>query len=99
MRPNDRKYNISVSNQIKTGNVDVQAGCNGFTATNVGDTIVRVNDVLLYPGTIGTNLGDSVQIGGNENEIFAGYIKVVFNIGGANPNVQIVQKIFIDYQI
>lgn len=69
---------------------------NGFTVTNTGDTIVRVNDLILYPGTIGTNLGDSISFGGNENERYVGKLKVAFNLlPGVQPELEVVYKVFV----
>lgn len=72
------------------------ANCNGFTAVNTGDTIATVNDQVLYPGTIGTNVGDSMTVGGNAGEIFIGVITIIFVVPvGANPQVSINQKFYI----
>lgn len=69
--------------------------CNGFRAVNTGDEIAFVNDQILYPGVPGTNIGDSVTVGGNYGEIFLGNIKIVFAGGGAQPEVQIDQKFYL----
>lgn len=69
--------------------------CNGFTATNMGDDPVRVNDQLLYPGVIGTNVGDSMVIGGNYGEVYMGRILISFEGTGANPSVSIIQKFYL----
>lgn len=68
--------------------------CNGFFCVNVGDTIVRVNGHILYPGTPGTSLGDAVTFGGNAGEIYSGNIEIIFNTGGANPAVTVDQKYY-----
>lgn len=68
--------------------------CNGFTVTNIGNTIVRFNDQIFYPGVPGTSLGDSRSYGGNENEIYNGQFKVQFD-AGTQPQLEIVQKVYI----
>jgi len=70
--------------------------CNGFLATNTGDEIAFINDHVLYPGTVGTNIGDSKTFGGNLGEIYAGTIRIRFGAtGGVNPEVTIDQKQYI----
>lgn len=69
--------------------------CNGYMATNTGDTIVRVNGMILYPGVPGINIGDSITEGGNAGEVFLGNIKIAFDAGGAAPEVSIKQKYYI----
>lgn len=69
--------------------------CNGYIAVNTGDTIVRINGMVLYPGVPGTSVGDSMTEGGNAGEIFLGNIKIVFDGGGAAPEVSIKQKFYI----
>jgi len=67
-------------------------GCFAIMATNVGDTIVHVNDKILYPGIPGTNVGDSVVIGGLFGYEYKGFIRIVFTAPvGAAPQVEITQ--------
>jgi hypothetical protein len=67
-------------------------GCFAVMATNTGDTIVRVNDIILYPGVIGTNVGESTVIGGHYGYEYKGFIRIVFNTpAGAQPEVAITQ--------
>lgn len=68
--------------------------CNGFKATNTGAVIVRVNDEILYPGTPGTVIGDSITFGGNLGEVYKGIIKITFD-AGAGAEVTINQKQYI----
>jgi len=89
-----QKYNISVVTINKSGFVNVMENCNSWMVTNTGADIVEVNDMILYPGTVGTSLGDAKTIGGNENEVYAGNIKVSFRTL-VNPAVEIVQKAYL----
>jgi len=78
---------------------NVEELCNGFTVTNIGDTIVKVNEQIFYPGVPGVSLGDSRTYGGNEMEIYKGIIKVAFQIPiGANPQIELIQKVYIKSQ-
>lgn len=91
------KYDFQVNTYQTTQRVEVTRNCNGITFTNIGDTIVTVEGMVLYPGTVGTILGDSRTIGGNEGEILhKKQIVVTFNTGGANPNIEIIQKYYVD---
>ena len=89
-------YSFSVQNYQVSGFYTVEPYCNGFTVTNIGNTIVQVNDQIFYPGVIGVSLGDSRSFGGNQGEIYKGQIKVSFQFPlGTLPNIEVVQKIYI----
>ena len=91
------KYNFSTTLETISGFKEVVDKCNGFTVTNTGDTIVLVNDTILYPGTPGTFLGDSISFGGNRGEIYVGKIKVSFvQPVGVIPQLQLTQKFYVD---
>lgn len=70
--------------------------CNSITLVNTGDNIVTVENIILYPGTPGTSVGDSFSIGGNEGEILdKRYLRVVFSIPGSiQQQIMITQKYF-----
>jgi len=90
------KYNFSVAAYNSTQRVNVDPNCNGFTVTNTGDTIVRINDLILYPGVPGTSLGDSRTFGGNFGERYVGDIRIQFDQPlGANPLVEVIQKFYV----
>ncbi len=67
--------------------------CNGFIATNTGDTTVTVNGHILYPGVAGVSNGDAFVYGGNVGEVYHGNITLFFG-AGANPEVTIDQKYY-----
>lgn len=90
-----RRWNTTGANiYTKSGYVDVVKLCNGFTATNIGADIVRINEAILYPVVPGTSLGDSRTFGGNEGEIYVGTIRVAF-AAAVNPQVEIIQKFYV----
>jgi hypothetical protein len=80
-------YTPTSSPQIKP-----MPGCMGYMATNIGDGIVHVNDKILYPGVVGTNVGESVIIGGYYGYEFKGMIRLVFDQPvGAQPQIELTQ--------
>lgn len=88
------KYDYLVNLYNTTQRVEVLPNCASITITNTGDTICRVDGMIIYPGTPGTSLGDSRTIGGNEGEILSKRQLVVsFNTGGSNPQIEIIQRI------
>lgn len=94
-----RKYTTTTQVIQKSNWYDVQRLCNGFTVTNIGDTIFLFNDQIFYPGVPGTSLGDSRSYGGNEGEIYSGPLKVSFQLPlGANPQLELVQKVYLEDQ-
>jgi hypothetical protein len=91
------EYNLFVVNYQVSGWYDIEKNCNGFTVTNIGDTIVKVNDQIFYPGVPGTSLGDSRSFGGNEGEIYMGRLKVAFQTPlGVAPQIEVVQKVYVN---
>jgi len=92
-----QRFNYIVQIIQKSDWYNVELFCNGWTVTNIGDVVVKVNDQIFYPGVIGVSLGDSRSYGGNEGEIYKGVIKVAFQVppGGVNPQIELVQKVYI----
>lgn len=93
-----QKYNIAIGTYNTSQFIDVVENCNGFTFTNIGDTIAEVNGQVIFPSaTPLTALGDSRSIGGNEGEIYKGNMRLLFRTPlGAAPLVEIVQKLYIE---
>lgn len=91
------KFNYNTRVYTTSGRVPVAENCNCITFTNTGDTTVTIDDMVLYPGTPGSILGDSRSIGGNEGEILAKKDVVVsFSVpAGALPAVEITQKYYV----
>jgi hypothetical protein len=86
------KYNVITNSYNQNQNVPLDGNCNGWTAINIGTTIVTVNGIPLHPGTPGTNNGESFTIGGNAGEIFTGRISLTFATG--TGQVLIIQKFY-----
>jgi hypothetical protein len=90
------RFNIDVKTYTKSGDILLAAPVNGWTATNLGDTIAEINGIQLLPGVPGTSRGDSVTIGGNYGEKYIGPIRLAFaSPGGAVPLVEIIQKFYV----
>lgn len=77
----------------QNGNVPIDGKCNGWTAINIGTTLVNVNQIPLNAGVPGTNNGESFTIGGNADEVFEGRISVSFPSGAGV--VLIIQKYYL----
>jgi len=94
-----RKYNTQ-TNVYNTSQTAPRAKLlNGYVATNIGDTTVRVNGKILFPSTTpATVQGDAFSVGGNEGEIYVGdALDISFAVpSGPAPAVEIVQKFYID---
>lgn len=69
--------------------------CNGFTVTNIGTTIVTVDQEIYYPGVPGVSLGDSRTFGGNLGEIYRGGPIQVSFAAGAGSQISIIQKVYV----
>lgn len=88
-------YNISVQTYNTSQNVPVVTNCAGFMFTNLGDTIARVNGMVIYPSaTPATSLGDSRSIGLHKLDLYKGNIILSFDPGGLAPLVEIVQVFY-----
>lgn len=77
-----------------TQDVEVVKGCNAIIITNLGDTIVKVDEITLFPNASpSTAAGDTVTFGGHEGDLWnKKKIRVRFNNPlGANPLIEIDQ--------
>lgn len=90
---------MSADTFVESANIIVQENCFAVMFTNIGDTIARVNNMIVYPGVPGTSLGDSRTIGGHVLDIYKGNITLSFDVGGANPHIEIVQLYYLDAAI
>jgi len=98
-QPGSNGYNMTVNSYDSSQFVNVVKGCNSFTVINTGDTMVSVNGIPLFPSpTPATDAGDSVEIKGNELDIYQGNIKLEFAFPlGAAPSCVIIQQFYTAY--
>lgn len=89
-----RAFNITQQIHTAPGLYEVQPNCNCITVTNTGDAIVYFNGMVLYPGTVGSILGDSITVAGAEGEIYKGSIQIAFG-AGATPRAEVIQKYYV----
>jgi hypothetical protein len=91
------RYNWFPNTYNSSQQISVLDKCNSISFTNTGDETVTINGVkVLYPGTVGSILGDSFTIGGNYGEILSEKrISISFAGGGANPQIEIDQKVYV----
>lgn len=89
-------YDIIITPVITNQKFLIDRRCNSLTIINQGTTRITINEVLfLYPGTVGTNSGESFTFGGLRNELFSknGRIDISF-VNGMGVAV-VIQKIYI----
>jgi len=88
-----RGWNLSVIPYEQSQPIDVVENCFAVMFTNIGDTIARLNGMVIFPSaTPATSLGDSRTISGHWLDIFKGNLRLAFDTpGGANPQVEICQ--------
>jgi hypothetical protein len=89
-------YDIIAQTYTQGGEIAVDANCNGWTAINTGDIGVTVCGIMLkpYPAGHPELTGAAIAIPGNKWEVFSGRIWIVFEQGGADPQVTIIQKFY-----
>jgi len=92
-------YNFQAMEVRSQGYQNLYEYCNGVTIINQGNTEVWVNEVHLAASPLNVAAtdrfaGESLAIGGNENEVLNGRLKITFG-AGTIPLVVIVQKYFI----
>lgn len=93
-----RQYNMNVQFYRGPQSITVMRGCFAFMFTNVGDTIARVNQMIVFPSlTPLTSLGDSRSISGHLLDLYTGNMELKFEPlpGNVNPVVEIVQLFYI----
>lgn len=95
MRP-ARGYNMAVDVYTESESVVVVPNCFAFMFTNIGDTIARVNGMVIFPNTNpATGLGDSRSISGHLLDLYKGNITLSLQAPvGAAPAVEIVQLFY-----
>lgn len=84
---------------VRTQDVEVIRNCYSIMITNLGDTIVQINEITLFPSaTPATDAGDSITITGNEGDLLTmPKLRVRFaSPAGILPLVEIVQLYYKD---
>lgn len=91
------KYNWFTNTYDSSQQISILENCNSLSITNTGDDTVIINGTkILYPGTVGTSLGDSFTIGGNQGEVLdEKRITIAFAGVGVAPKVSIDQKVYV----
>jgi len=93
----DRNFNTTTKIVNLSGDLIREAGCNAIMFTNIGDTICRVNGMVVFPAAAPATLGDSRSFGGHKDEVFTGIIRVQFQQPvGVNPLLEVVQIFYTD---
>lgn len=94
-----RMYNMDVQTYSVSQTIPTTKGCFAFMFTNIGDTIARVNGLVVFPSaTPATSLGDSRTISGHELDLYVGNIDLTFDAiaPGVDQNVEVVQLFYTD---
>lgn len=92
-----RFYNNIVTIYGRSEQATMSKKCVRYMFTNTGDTIVKVNDMIVYPGVPGTSLGDSRAISSFEDDLYRGTLEIAFQQPlGANPQVEVVQIVLME---
>lgn len=91
-----RSYNMTVNIYAASALIIVQKNCFSFQFTNIGDTIARVNGMVIFPSaTPLTALGDSRSISGHQLDLYKGNITLeIDNPAGVIPAIEIVQLFY-----
>lgn len=88
-------FDYDVQEYTKPGRIPVFPNCNSITITNTGTAAAILDNITLYPGTVGTSLGDSVTIGGNQLEVLTRKaMRLSFPAPAAGQKVSIIQKFY-----
>lgn len=92
-----RAWNLTVNIYNSAQYITVVENCFAFMFTNIGDTIARVNGLVIFPSSTPlTALGDSRSLGGHVMDLYKGKITLSFDLpGGVNPQVEIVQLFYV----
>ena len=90
-----QKYNIAVNTYSASQMVEIVENCNSYTATNLGDSTCTVGGMVLFPGTIGSIIGDSRTVGGNAGEVISERRLPISFTGGTTNNLEVIQKYYI----
>jgi len=92
-----RAYNMALSLVTEAQRVPLVDNCFAIMFTNIGDTIARVNGMVIFPSaTPATALGDSRSLSGHLMDLYKGNLNVSFDVpGGAAPQIEIIQLFYV----
>jgi hypothetical protein len=84
-----REYNVVPLPFNVSGNINLIKPCNGWTVINQGTTNVTVNGtIILAPNQF-------IAVGGNEGEVYTGFLRLTFaNNAAAGNNALVIQKYY-----
>lgn len=72
--------------------VVTQRNCFAVLFTNLGDDVVTVNSIDLFPNSNpATGSGDSISLAGHKNDLYTGSINISFAGVGVAPKVRVIQ--------
>jgi len=93
-----RAWNFTADVYNASKDVIVVKDCFAFMFTNLGDTIARVNGMIIFPNaTPLAALGDSRSLGGHWMDLFKGRLTLSFQAPvNALPQVEIVQLYYVN---
>lgn len=92
VRKGFRFYKAVVTIYANSIQASLDRKCVRYQFTNIGDTIVKINQMICYPGVPGTSLGDSRSISSFQDDLYRGPLEISFQVPlGTNPAVEIVQ--------
>jgi hypothetical protein len=90
---NSLSYNVIQTTIVRNTSMIIPDLCNSIVFINQGTTIATVSGVVLNPGTLGVNNGESYAFGGNKGEIFSGRVDI--NFQNNTGSVLAIQKIYL----
>lgn len=87
---------MTVDVYTNSRSIIVVPNCFAFMFTNIGDTIARVNGMVVFPNANpATGLGDSRSISGHLLDLYKGNMTLSFEQPlGATPAIEIVQLFY-----
>lgn len=90
-----KKFNMQARIYTTSKLATVDPGTFAFMFTNTGNRIARVNNMIVYPGTVGSILGDSRSVASPNGDVYAGNIQITFEGAGNNPLLEVVTLYYV----
>lgn len=95
-KPKGRPFNTLTMTKTSSQEVFVDPCCCAYLVKNTGDEVVRVNNFTLLPPPGAGLSGESISVEGDEGDTYEGRIALQFAGGGTNPQVEIMQVIYLN---